>query len=310
MPDKYYVYLLRDPREPDFHRSIFYIGKGTGTRALAHRADALLAAGIQDDASDADREVLRAKEDRLRDIHDAGLVETIDVLIDALNAPIAETAAFAVESALIEVLGRGQLTGLTNRVRGHRLRLRPGVALSMGHTAEAVELPAGVAAVIVPVNGVWGGLDYAGTLIEASDAEIWENSRRTWSRFSQERQRTVRNRAGTDNPVLLLALAKDPAGVQENLIVGVYALTAARESADPADREGGFRAAGGDGESRWVAEYNGWVLEREERELEISATLLHGVLTVGGAPQRRPQDRGYVGDWGSQHAATGATTAS
>lgn len=297
MSDKYYVYLLRDPREPDFHRSIFYVGKGTGNRALAHRADALLALGIQDDSSDVGAKVLRAKEDRLRDIHDAGLVEEVDVLIDPSVAPIAETTAFAVESALIEVLGQGQLYGLTNRVRGQRLRLMPGTALSTGHTAEAVELPPSVAAVIVPVNGIWGGRDYAGTLIQASDDEIWENSRRTWSRFSLERQRTISDRAGTDNPVLLLALAKDPNGEKQNVIVGVYPLTVARESADHTDRKGGYWTGGDERKRRWVDEYNGWVLERDERALAISAPLLHNVLTVDGTPKGRPQDRGYVGNW-------------
>lgn len=297
MPNKYYVYLLRDPRESDFHRSIFYVGKGTGTRALAHRVDALEALGIRDDSSDVDAKVLRAKEERLRAIHDAGLVEEIDVLIDPSRAPIAESEAFAVESALIEVLGQGRLNGLTNQLRGQRLRLMPSTALSVGNTAEAVELPAGVAAVIVPVNGIWGGRDYAGTLIQASDDEIWENSRRTWSQFSIKRQRTISDRAGTSNPVLLLALAKDPTGERENVIVGAFPLTAAHESADKADRKGGYWAGADDEQRRWVDEYNGWVLERDERAHEISTNLLHNVLTVDGAPKRRPQDRGYVGSW-------------
>lgn len=299
MSNKYYVYLLRDPREPDFHRSIFYVGKGTGTRALAHRADALLTAGIKDESSDVDATVLRAKEDRLRDIHEAGLVEEIDVLIDPSGTAIGETSAFAVESALIEILGKGQIHSLTNRVRGHRLRLMPATALSMGHNAEEVELPADVAAVIVPVNGIWGGRDYAGTLIQASDDEIWENGRRTWSRFSLQKLRTISDRAGTDNPVLLLALAKDPTGEKKNIIVGVYPLSVARESSDPLDRKGGYwtGGGGGGGERKWVDEYNGWVLERDERALEISATLLHKVLTVDGVPKGRPQDRSYAGNW-------------
>lgn len=297
MSDKYYVYLLRDPRESDFHRSIFYVGKGTGTRALDHRADALLALGIQDDSSDIDAEVLRAKEDRLCAIHSAGYVEEIDVLIDPSRAPIEEATAFAVEAALIEVLGQGRLVGLTNRIRGQRLRLVPGKALSVGQTAQEVELPAGVAAVIVPVNGIWGGRDYAGTLIQASDDEIWENSRRTWSRFSIEKQRPISDHAGTDNPVLLLALAPDPNMEQKNIIVGVYRLASVRESADEADRKGGCWTGGREGHGRWVEEYNGWVLERDEQAPQISAALLHNVLTVNGAPLPRPQDRRYVGNW-------------
>lgn len=253
MTDKYYVYLLRDPREADYHRSIFYIGKGTRVRALRHRTDALVALGIQDDPSEVDGEVQRAKDNRLREIHDAGLEEVIDVLVGPAMEPIAETTAFAVESALIEVLGHGQLNGLTNRVRGHKMRLMPARSLSVGSQAKEVELPSDIAAVIVPINGIWGGRDYAGTLLQTSDKEVWENSRRTWSRVSAARQRTIIDRAGTDNPVLLLALAADPSGTNANIIVGVYPISAVRESSDEQDRKGGYWRGTPNGEQKWVA---------------------------------------------------------
>lgn len=124
----------------------------------------------------------------------------------------------------------------------------------------------------IPVNGIWGGHDYAGTLIQASDAEIWENSRRTWSRFSLEHQQTISDRAGTSNPVLFLALAKDPTEHKEKVIVGVYSLTAVRESTDRADHRGGVRAGSKEKNERRIDEYNGWVRERDERTLEISAS--------------------------------------
>ena len=279
----HYVYILRDPREKDFRRSIFYVGKGARLRAAAHRSDALQALGIADDSTDVDTATIRAKEERLNEIRAAGLTEEIDVLVAPSGAPIAEDTAYAVESALIEVLGHGGLEGLTNQVAGHHLRLeRESVFSASDHAAE-VELPAGVAAVIVPVNGIWGGGDYAGTLVRADDEQIWENSRRTWSSFASIRQQTISDRAGTDNPVLLLALAKDPHGSKANMIVGAYPLTAVQQSDRDEDRKGSGQ--------------KGWFFERDEGSLEIQDRLVGNVLTVGGVPQSRPQDRSYIGSW-------------
>jgi hypothetical protein len=69
-------------------------------------------------ANDVDTEVQRVKENRLCPIHDVGLVGKIDVLIDRFRAPTVGPTAFAVQAALIEVLGQGQLGGLPNLVRG------------------------------------------------------------------------------------------------------------------------------------------------------------------------------------------------
>jgi|GEM_PF-3409354 len=296
MSGNFYVYLLRDPREADYLRSIFYVGKGTGTRPVAHRADALGSIEEWEDTSAADVESIRAKNERLRAIHEAGLVEEIDVLVGQPGPATSETTAFAVESALIEVLGHGQRKGLTNRVRGHGLRLQPATAFSVGTTAEEVGLPKGVAAVVVPVNGVWGGTDYAGTVLQASEDEIWENSRRTWTRFAADRQATIRARAGSDNPVLLLALAKDPGGHVANIVVGVFALASAEESTDPEDRKGGYWLTSDDGK-RWVDEYPGWTMSRDAEAPELAPSLLHKVLTVDGIPLRRHQQHRYVGAW-------------
>lgn len=297
MSDRYYVYLLRDPRESDFLRSIFYVGKGTRNRALAHRKDALSKLGIEEDRSDVDDDSSNAKEARIRAIRDAGRKEEIEVLLESSLKPIAESTAFAVESALIEVLRLGQGDGLTNQARGHGLQLLPAAAFSVGDTAGEVELPDGVSAVIVPVNGIWGGSDYAGTLMMAADDEIWENCRRTWSRFGIDRVKTISNRAGTDNPVLLLGLAKDPSGDKKNIIVGVYPLKAVHESSDPEDRKGGHWNNLRGGGTKWVEEYNGWVFDRDEKEHELSKDLLRQVLTVNGLPKGRPQDRAFAGSW-------------
>ena len=93
----YYVYVLVDPRT----ESIFYVGKGTGQRLLAHGDEALLKA---------DPGPRSGKVSRIHDIRAAGLEPRIDVVRHGLD----EDDAFQVEGALIDSLG-----GLTNAVRGH-----------------------------------------------------------------------------------------------------------------------------------------------------------------------------------------------
>lgn len=93
----YYVYVLVDPRT----ESIFYVGKGTGQRLLAHGDEALLKA---------DPGPRSGKVSRIHDIRAAGLEPRIDVVRHGLD----EDDAFQVEGALID-----SLDGLTNAVRGH-----------------------------------------------------------------------------------------------------------------------------------------------------------------------------------------------
>ncbi len=291
MDDRYYVYLLRDPREPDFLRSIFYVGKGTGNRPMSHQIDALSRLGLDGEDVD-DARTIRLKDERLREIHAAGMTETVDVLVSRDHGTVGAARALAAEAALIELLAAGSVE-LTNQVRGHDLRLTPGDTFRVGSDALEVSLPSNTLAVVVPVNGIWGGRDYSGAFVQASPDDVWENARRTWSPFAAWRCRTIASRAGTDEPVLLVALAQDPRGQRANIVVGAFPLTAAVESTDPEDRKGGYTRPDGS----YVDEYPGWVLERAETEYPLAASLLHGVLVVGGTELRRPQDRSYVGDW-------------
>jgi len=87
-----YVYLYIDPRD----ESIFYVGKGMGTRATAH----------MDDATESDK-VERIDELRLR-----GLEPRIDILARNLS----EDVALVIERSVIDAIG---LENLTNSVRGH-----------------------------------------------------------------------------------------------------------------------------------------------------------------------------------------------
>lgn len=89
----YYVYLYIHPETED----VFYVGKGRGNRALSH------VAGIGDTPHD---EVIRELKKR-------GLAPRIEILIHDLKD---ESAALAVETAAIDLLG---LEKLTNRVHGH-----------------------------------------------------------------------------------------------------------------------------------------------------------------------------------------------
>lgn len=88
----YYVYVYIDPK----NMQPFYIGKGKNGRALDHA----------DEVGESD------KLNRIRDIRSTGKEPIIDILVHNLKD---ERAAFAVESAIIDLLG---LNNLTNKVRG------------------------------------------------------------------------------------------------------------------------------------------------------------------------------------------------
>ncbi len=91
---KHYVYLYVDPRD----ESVFYVGKGSGERCLAHLSE----------------EGETEKNERIAEIRasEPGLEPRIDILVHGL--PDANTA-LQVEAAVIDLFGSEQLT---NRVRG------------------------------------------------------------------------------------------------------------------------------------------------------------------------------------------------
>lgn len=93
----FYVYVLVDPRSDE----IFYVGKGTGQRLLAH--------GLEADLEPEGRGNI-AKRRWIRQIRRSGTEPRIDVVRHGLD----ESDAFMVEAALIDCL-----PGLTNAVAGH-----------------------------------------------------------------------------------------------------------------------------------------------------------------------------------------------
>ncbi len=92
----FYVYVLVDPRSDE----VFYVGKGTGARLLAHG----LAADLASERGQS------RKLDRIREIRAAGTEPRLEIVRHALD----EAQALLVEAALIDCL-----TTLTNEVAGH-----------------------------------------------------------------------------------------------------------------------------------------------------------------------------------------------
>ena len=93
----YYVYVLVDPRDD----SIFYVGKGTGQRLLAHGYEALL---------QVDPGPRSGKVARIREMRNANYEPRVDVVRHGLT----EQEALLLEAALIDCVGQ-----LTNKVAGH-----------------------------------------------------------------------------------------------------------------------------------------------------------------------------------------------
>lgn len=93
----YYVCVLVDPRDD----SIFYVGKGTGQRLLAHGYEELFKA---------DRGPRSGKVACIREMRNAGHEPRIDVVRHGLT----EQEALLIEAALIDCVGQ-----LTNKVAGH-----------------------------------------------------------------------------------------------------------------------------------------------------------------------------------------------
>ena len=93
----YYVYVLVDPTD----ESVFYVGKGSKQRLLAHGREA----DLTGDASSTSSKV-----GRIRSIREAGSEPRVDVVRHGLD----ESQALQVEAALIDCLD-----GLTNAAEGH-----------------------------------------------------------------------------------------------------------------------------------------------------------------------------------------------
>lgn len=103
---EYYVYRLIDPRTGQ----TFYVGKGKNNRVFAHAYDALKDYEGENNFSDEQDDLISAKIQRIRDIHNAGL----EVIMVIHRWGMDEATAYEVESALTDCYA-----GLTNEQSGH-----------------------------------------------------------------------------------------------------------------------------------------------------------------------------------------------
>lgn len=155
----YYVYLYVDPRD----NRVFYVGKGQGTRALAH----LLAEG--------DSRKARV----LEELRLAGLEPRIDVLAHRL--PDEETA-FRIEAAVIDLLGLGALTNLVRGWRSVEMGRMPLSELTVYYAAQPVEVTD--SALLIRINRLFRHGMSAGELYEATRG-VWKlGDRRHGARYA------------------------------------------------------------------------------------------------------------------------------
>ena len=148
---KYYVYLLIDPRNDE----VFYVGKGKGGRITAHIFGAR-EGGVR--ATD--------KVKRIRDIENAGL----EVKHDVLRHGLSEREALEVESAVIDLIGKDNLTNL---MKGHHSRDRglmtlEEIEIMYGAEEAAFEEPA----ILININALYRR--------NMSVSEIYEATRQSW----------------------------------------------------------------------------------------------------------------------------------
>ena len=98
----YYVYTLADPAT-----GIFYVGKGTGNRIFAHINEAIKNPKKND------------KLDKIREIRAAGR----DIKYEIIRHGLSESEAFEVESAIIDFIGKKELTNIKAGHKDHRGRM-------------------------------------------------------------------------------------------------------------------------------------------------------------------------------------------
>jgi hypothetical protein len=143
----FYVYLYVDPRTG----KAFYVGKGQGSRALAH-----LSASAES-----------RKAAVIRELSEAGLEPRIDILAHALRD---EETAFRIEAAVIDLLG---LDDLMNEARGWR-SVQSGrrrlSELAFYYAAKPVEVT--VPALLIRINRLYRH--------DMTPIELYEATRGTW----------------------------------------------------------------------------------------------------------------------------------
>jgi hypothetical protein len=142
-----YVYLYVNPLD----RKIFYVGKGKGTRVLAHL----------------DRAEKRAVAKILREIRLAGQEPELEILAHGL--PDAETA-LRIEAAVIDVLGLENLANLVRGWHGAQVGRRPLAQVVAERTRKKANIR--VPGILIRINNLYR--------YGMSDAELYDATRSAW----------------------------------------------------------------------------------------------------------------------------------
>jgi len=146
-----YVYLLIDPR----NNKIFYVGKGKGNRINQHLLGAL---------DDNTKETEKIK--RIREIQNAKL----EVKHTVLRHELTDKEALEVESAVIDVLGKDNLT---NIVKGHNSEDKGIMELEdIKIKYEAEEANIEEPAILININNLYQR--------DMSEKEIYDATRKSW----------------------------------------------------------------------------------------------------------------------------------
>ena len=147
----YYVYLLIDPR----NNEVFYVGKGKGNRINQHLLGAL---------DDKTNETEKIK--KIREIQNIGL----EVKHFVLRHELTEKEAFEVESAVIDVLGKDNLTNL---VKGHLSEDKGLMKLEdIKIKYEADDAVFEVPVILININNLYQR--------NMSEKEIYDATRKSW----------------------------------------------------------------------------------------------------------------------------------
>lgn len=172
----HYVYVLRDPRD----KTVFYVGKGMGSRVLAHQAEA-------------EKGGTKSKVQRIRSIRDSG--NQVEHLIVRSGLPT-EHDALVVEQAVIDaLLATG--TPLTNLVKGHDSYLATLQAtIARWSAPEAPPLPTG--SVVFILRKAWRP--------DLGPAEIYDATRGHW-RIGKRNRDLAKHAFGVANGVIRGAYA-------------------------------------------------------------------------------------------------------
>ena len=145
-----YVYFLQDPRTEE----VFYVGKGVGDRIFSHLAESV--------ETDAETE----KIDRIREIHSAGYEVQHFILRHGLN----EKEAFEVEAAMIDFLGRDNLSNVMGGRYSRDFGLKTAAEISAMYDAEPLDTQRPVILINLNKRYQWG----------ITEAELYEATRKFW----------------------------------------------------------------------------------------------------------------------------------